>query len=98
MIVTEIRIIKFVWHTCTHVYIHVQLYTVHTICILQTQSDEDDDMGVSQKGVPQGYEAISLIEALNGPCFYNKSADPKQRLNSSYGKFCLEIMPVRLKP
>lgn len=25
-------------------------------------------MPVSQEGVPPGYEAVSLIEALNGPC------------------------------
>ncbi|XP_067939540.1 E3 ubiquitin-protein ligase MGRN1-like [Watersipora subatra] len=42
-----------------------------------TGSDEEDDIAVSQKGVPQGFEAISLIEALNGQCFYNnKSAEP----------------------
>lgn len=25
-------------------------------------------MPVSQEGVPPGFEAVSLIEALNGPC------------------------------
>ena len=27
-----------------------------------------EDNTVSQEGVPPGYEAVSLIEALNGPC------------------------------
>ena len=41
---------------------------------------------MSQKGVPQGYEAISLIEALNGPCFYNnKSAEPIPARNLNSG-------------
>ena len=48
-------------------------------------SEDDDEFTISQKGVPQGYEAISLIEALNGPCFYNKSADPRQRVMASQG-------------
>ena len=33
---------------------------------LSLQSDSDDN-GISQEGVPTGYEAVSLIEALNGP-------------------------------
>ena len=31
------------------------------------QQSETEDTGVSQEGVPPGYEAVSLIEALNGP-------------------------------
>jgi len=27
-----------------------------------------DELLLSQEGVPPGYEAVSLIEALNGPC------------------------------
>lgn len=27
-----------------------------------------EETPVSQEGVPPGYEAVSLIEALNGPC------------------------------
>ena len=27
-----------------------------------------EDNPVSQEGVPTGYKAVSLIEALNGPC------------------------------
>lgn len=30
--------------------------------------DGTDELPVSQEGVPPGYEAVSLIEALNGPC------------------------------
>ncbi|XP_074649364.1 putative E3 ubiquitin-protein ligase MGRN1 isoform X1 [Tubulanus polymorphus] len=34
----------------------------------QSNSDDDDCCsGISQEGVPHGYEAVSLIEALNGP-------------------------------
>lgn len=29
---------------------------------------ETEDIPVSQEGVPSGYEAVALIEALNGPC------------------------------
>lgn len=61
--------------------------------VLQAASDEDDELAVSQKGVPQGFEAISLIEALNGPCYYsNKPTDPKQRLTSSHSKSLSEYM------
>ncbi|KAF6019226.1 hypothetical protein EB796_022467 [Bugula neritina] len=47
-------------------------------------SDEEDEVTVSQRGVPSGYEAISLIEALNGPFPSSaKPADSKaQRIQS----------------
>lgn len=32
------------------------------------QTEGNDENPVSQEGVPPGYEAVSLIEALNGPC------------------------------
>lgn len=50
-------------------------------------SDDDDEPAVSQTGVASGYEAISLIEALNGPCFYNnKTSDPnKPKVLSTQG-------------
>lgn len=35
---------------------------------LQQSGDQTEENQVSQEGVPPGYEAVSLIEALNGPC------------------------------
>ncbi|WAQ97338.1 RN157-like protein [Mya arenaria] len=32
------------------------------------QGGEGEEVPVNQEGVPAGYEAVSLIEALNGPC------------------------------
>ena len=37
------------------------------VCISLPLLQVDDDNGVSQDGVPAGFEAVSLIEALNGP-------------------------------
>jgi hypothetical protein len=31
------------------------------------QLECNDELGLCQEGVPSGYEAVSLIEALNGP-------------------------------
>ncbi|XP_062576969.1 probable E3 ubiquitin-protein ligase MGRN1 isoform X2 [Saccostrea cucullata] len=35
---------------------------------LSVQTGETEENPVSQEGVPTGYEAVSLIEAVNGPC------------------------------
>ena len=35
------------------------------------QMETPDDNNISQEGVPAGYEAVSLIEALNGPTATN---------------------------
>ena len=35
------------------------------------QTDMLDECAPSQEGVPAGYEAVSLIEALNGPSLPN---------------------------
>lgn len=37
------------------------------LCCFQS-GDQTEETPVSQEGVPPGYEAVSLIEALNGPC------------------------------
>lgn len=64
--------------------------------LVQASDEDDDEFAVSQKGVPSGFEAISLIEALNGPCFYhNKSADPQQRVLASQGNRLL-VSPARV--
>ena len=39
----------------------------------------EDEPGVSQEGVPPGYEAVSLVEALNGPTM------PHRALNLATG-------------
>lgn len=67
-------------------YFNALFYAFSISCFIQASDEDEDEFTVSQKGVPQGYEAISLIEALNGPCFYqNKSADPRQRVLASQG-------------
>ena len=40
------------------------MYIIILLCGIQSDSDE---IVISQEGVPSGYEAVSLIEALNGP-------------------------------
>lgn len=38
------------------------------VALPQSGDQTTEDTPVSQEGVPPGYEAVSLIEALNGPC------------------------------
>ena len=39
-----------------------------SFCLFQFGDQLPEDNPVSQEGVPAGYKAVSLIEALNGPC------------------------------
>ncbi|CAE1165052.1 E3 ubiquitin-protein ligase MGRN1,Probable E3 ubiquitin-protein ligase MGRN1,E3 ubiquitin ligase Rnf157,E3 ubiquitin ligase RNF157 [Acanthosepion pharaonis] len=43
-----------------------------------TQGGGEEDNFVSQEGVPPGYEAVSLLEALNGPYQNNSVPSPMQ--------------------
>ena len=43
----------------------------------------DEECAVSQEGVPAGYEAVSLIEALNGPQSQSNNQPLTQPLSHS---------------
>lgn len=43
--------------------------------------DGFEEANLSQDGVPAGYEAVSLIEALNGPPTVAHSAGPRNLAN-----------------
>ena len=53
--------------------------------MLQPAGD-GDDCGISQEGVPPGYEAIALLDALNG------TSSPPQAIVPPDGKYitCVE--------
>lgn len=47
--------------------IYISKISLISLCFVQP-GDTTEENPVSQEGVPPGYEAVSLIEALNGPC------------------------------
>ena len=56
----------------------VDNHSLNFLCIIKNdlfQGDNTEENPVSQDGVPAGYYAVSLIEALNGPCNQNLMAD-----------------------
>ena len=44
------------------------IFCLPDISVLCLQGENAEETAVSQEGVPAGYEAVTLIEALNGQC------------------------------
>ena len=88
--------VKFVMNAMVINFVLCHSSCIDLICLTsffpqQPQVDSSDET-VSQEGVPQGYEAVSLIKALNGSTSSSTPTNPSQPPPD--GKYCNSYIPL----